>query len=50
MVTVCIPVKKQKNKIILKFDEILKSNVKNQLQIVRRFIENMKIRKQILEV
>ena len=46
----CKTLNKTENKIILKFDEILKSNVKNQLQIVRRFIENMKIRKQILEV
>ena len=46
----CKRLNKTENKMILKYDEILKRNVKKQLLIVRRFIENMKIRKQILEV
>ena len=31
-----------------KYDEILKNNVKNQIQIAKKFIENMKIRKKMI--
>ena len=41
----CKRLNKNENEKILEYGEILKSNVKKQIQIVRKFIENMKSRK-----
>ena len=38
------------NEKILEYNEILKSDTKKQIQIVRKFMENMKIRKKFTEV
>ena len=44
----CKKLNKFENEKKPEYDEILKSNVKNQIQIARKFIENMKIRNQLL--
>ena len=44
----CKKLNKFENEKKTEYDEILKSNVKNQIQIARKFIENMKIRNQLL--
>ena len=46
----CKKLNKTENEKTMEYSEILKSDVKKQIQIVRKFTENMKIRKQILEV
>ena len=46
----CKKLNKFENEKKTEYDEILKSNVKNQIQIARKFIENMKIRNQLIQV
>ena len=48
----CKEIMKNKNKILMQpeYEEIFQDNVKNQIEIAKIFIENMKIRKQITEI
>ena len=46
----CKKLNKFENEKKFEYDEILKSNVSNQIQIARKFIENLKIRNQLIEV
>ena len=46
----CKKLNKFENETKIEYDEILKSNVRNQIQIARKFIENLKIRNQLIEV
>ena len=44
----CNMIKDSKKEEMPRYDEILKNNVKNQIQIAKKFIENMKIRKKMI--